>query len=105
MSVNATMGPGSSSARQVRRAPLIPAWAAIGGARGVSLVGTYPCYGANAYIFSLLGKFLYYSMFALSIDLIWGFTGILSLGQAVYFGISAYFVALSLKMNYALEHP
>ena len=54
---------------------------------------------------SLLGKFLCYAIFALSIDLIWGFAGILSLGQAVYFGIGAYFVALSLKINYALEHP
>ena len=51
------------------------------------------------------GKFLCYAIFALSIDLIWGFAGILSLGQAVYFGIGAYFVALSLKINYALEHP
>ena len=49
----------------------------------------------------LLGKFLCFAIFALSIDLIWGFTGILSLGQAVYFGIGAYFVALSLKINYA----
>ena len=54
---------------------------------------------------SLLGKFLCYSIFALSVDLIWGFAGILSLGQAVYFGIGAYFVALSLKINYALIHP
>ena len=54
---------------------------------------------------SLLGKFLCFAIFALSIDLIWGFTGILSLGQAVYFGIGAYFVALSLKINYALTHP
>ena len=52
---------------------------------------------------SLLGKFLCFAIFALSIDLIWGFTGILSLGQAVYFGIGAYFVALSLKINYALD--
>ncbi|TFH42234.1 MAG: hypothetical protein E4H01_13795, partial [Lysobacterales bacterium] len=37
--------------------------------------------------------------------LIWGFAGILSLGQAVYFGIGAYFVALSLKINYATIHP
>ena len=53
----------------------------------------------------LLGKFLCFAIFALSIDLIWGFAGILSLGQAVYFGIGAYFVALSLKINYAIEHP
>ena len=71
----------------------------------VILIGTYPYYGSNAYVLSLLGKFLCFGIFALSIDLIWGFTGILSLGQAVYFGIGAYLVALSLKINYALTHP
>ena len=59
--------------------------------------------GTDSYVLSLLGKFLCFAIFALSIDLIWGFAGILSLGQAVYFGIGAYFVALSLKINYALD--
>jgi urea transport system permease protein len=95
----------SGRARGVRRQPLIPAWALIGGAAVVALIGGYPYYGSNAYVLGLLGKFLCFAVFALSIDLIWGFTGILSLGQAVYFGIGAYFVALSLKINYALTHP
>lgn len=83
----------------------MPIWALIGGAAVVILIGTFPYYASNAYVLSLLGKFLCFAIFALSIDLIWGFTGILSLGQAVYFGIGAYFVALSLKINYALTHP
>ena len=91
--------------RSIRRTPMIPLWAWILGALVVALIGSYPYYGSNQYVLSLLGKFLCYSIFALSIDLIWGFAGILSLGQAVYFGIGAYFVALSLKINYALTHP
>jgi urea transport system permease protein len=94
-----------SRARSVRRAPLLPFWVIIAGAAVVALIGAFPYYNSNIYVLSLLGKFLCYSIFALSIDLIWGFTGILSLGQAVYFGIGAYMVALSLKMNYALGHP
>ena len=82
-----------------RAPPFMPLWALIGGAAVVALIGTYPYYGSNAYVLSLLGKFLCFAIFALSIDLIWGFTGILSLGQAVYFGIGAYFVALSLKIE------
>ena len=77
----------------------------FGGAALAAIIGAYPYYDSNAYVLSLLGKFLCYGIFALSIDLIWGFTGILSLGQAVYFGIGAYTVALSLKLNYALTHP
>ena len=92
-------------ARGRRKARLIPLWALIGGAFIVAAIGAYPSYGSNPYVLSLLGKFLCYAIFALSIDLIWGFAGILSLGQAVYFGIGAYFVALSLKINYALENP
>lgn len=92
-------------ARKLYRAPLLPFWVLLGGAALVAAIGAYPYYGSNAYVLSLLGKFLCYAIFALSIDLIWGFTGILSLGQAVYFGIGAYMVALSLKLNYALTHP
>jgi urea transport system permease protein len=91
--------------RRIRRKPLIPLPVLIIGALIVAAIGSYPYYGTNQYLLSLLGKFLCYSIFALSVDLIWGFAGILSLGQAVYFGIGAYFVALSLKINYALIHP
>lgn len=91
--------------RKYAAAPFLPIWAVIGGAAVIVLIGAYPYYGSSAYVLSLLGKFLCFAIFALSIDLIWGFAGILSLGQAVYFGIGAYVVALSLKLNYALDHP
>jgi urea transport system permease protein len=91
--------------RQYRAPKFLPLWAIVGVVVVVALIGSYPYYGSNAYVLSLLGKFLCFGLFALSIDLIWGFTGILSLGQAVYFGIGAYFVALSLKINYAMDHP
>jgi urea transport system permease protein len=99
------MQPTGGKTRRIRRRPLIPWWALIGGAVVVAAIGAYGETSENNYLLSLLGKFLCYAIFALSIDLIWGFTGILSLGQAVYFGFGAYFVALSLKINYALTHP
>ena len=86
--------------RHVYRAPMFPLWAVIAATGIILAIATYPFYGA-AYVTSLLGKFLCFSIFALSIDLIWGFAGILSLGQGVYFGIGAYFTALSLKINYS----
>jgi urea transport system permease protein len=104
MSTTAASAITAAPARALDRAPLIPLWALVLGIGVVLAIAIYPFYGA-AYVTSLLGKFLCYAIFALSIDLIWGFAGILSLGQAVYFGIGAYFVALSLKINYALEHP
>ena len=41
------------------------------------------------------------ALFALSVDLIWGYTGLLSLGQGLYFGLGGYFVAYSLKLQKA----
>lgn len=90
--------------RQARKSPLFPAWAVVSAVAVIVAIGTYPLYGER-YVLSLLGMFLCFSIFALSIDLIWGYTGILSLGHAVYFGISAYFVALSLKIRYTMENP
>ncbi|WP_281890400.1 urea ABC transporter permease subunit UrtC [Paenibacillus sp. YYML68] len=48
---------------------------------------------------SLLGKFLAYAVLAMGLDLIWGYTGILSLGHGVYFGLGAYCMAMHLKLT------
>ncbi|WP_081823851.1 urea ABC transporter permease subunit UrtC [Paenibacillus sp. UNC451MF] len=47
---------------------------------------------------SLLSKFLSYAILAMGLDLIWGYTGILSLGHGVYFGLGAYCMAMHLKL-------
>ncbi|HEX8235349.1 MAG TPA: urea ABC transporter permease subunit UrtC [Abditibacteriaceae bacterium] len=47
----------------------------------------------------LLGRFLAYAILALGLDLIWGYTGILSLGHGVYFGLGAYCAAMYLKLE------
>src|SRR5215469_664490 len=94
------------SKRVLRRTPLVSLSTVIISALIVAAIGSLPyLLGSDSYILLLTGKFLSFTIFALSIDLIWGFTGILSLGQAVYFGIGAYLVALSLKINYAMDHP
>lgn len=48
---------------------------------------------------NLLGKFLTYAILAMGLDLIWGYTGILSLGHGVYFGLGAYCAAMYLKLE------
>lgn len=50
---------------------------------------------------NLLGKFVAYAILALGLDLIWGYTGILSLGHGVYFGLGAYCMAMYLKLEAA----
>lgn len=48
---------------------------------------------------SLFGKYMCYAIVALGLDMIWGYTGILSLGHGVYFGLGAYCMAMYLKLE------
>lgn len=48
---------------------------------------------------NLLAKFLAFAILALGLDLLWGYTGILSLGQGVFFGLGAYSMAMYLKLE------
>ena len=45
---------------------------------------------------TLIGKYLCYAVLALSVDLIWGYCGILSLGQAVFFSLGGYAMGMYL---------
>jgi len=43
-----------------------------------------------SYIVTLLGKYLTYALLALSVDLVWGYCGILSLGHGAFFALGGY---------------
>jgi urea transport system permease protein len=51
---------------------------------------------------NLLGRFLALGIAALGIDRIWGFTGLLSLGQGIFFALGGYALGMHLQLN-ALE--
>jgi urea transport system permease protein len=44
----------------------------------------------SSYMVGLVGKFMCYALAALALDLVWGYTGILSLGHGVFFALGAY---------------
>ena len=48
------------------------------------------------YLVSLLGKYLCYALLALSVDLIWGYCGILSLGHGAFFALGGYAIGMYL---------
>ncbi len=48
------------------------------------------------YLVALFGKYLCYAILALSIDLIWGYCGILSLGQSAFFALGGYAMGMYL---------
>ncbi|MDX1653961.1 MAG: urea ABC transporter permease subunit UrtC [Candidatus Competibacteraceae bacterium] len=50
----------------------------------------------STYTVTLLGKYLCYALLALSIDLIWGYCGILSLGHGAFFALGGYAMGMYL---------
>ncbi|WP_440996731.1 urea ABC transporter permease subunit UrtC [Arhodomonas sp. SL1] len=50
----------------------------------------------SSYTVTLLGKYLCYALLALSIDLIWGYCGILSLGHGAFFALGGYAMGMYL---------
>ena len=51
------------------------------------------------YSLNLFSKYLALAILALGMDLIWGYTGILSLGQAIFFGLGAYAMGMYLMLE------
>ncbi|MBS0245699.1 MAG: urea ABC transporter permease subunit UrtC [Proteobacteria bacterium] len=50
----------------------------------------------STYLVALLGKYVCYGLLALSIDLIWGYVGILSLGHGAFFALGGYAMGMYL---------
>lgn len=50
----------------------------------------------STYTLTLLGKFLCFALLALSMDLIWGYCGILSLGHGAFFALGGYVMGMYL---------
>jgi urea transport system permease protein len=50
----------------------------------------------STFAVTLLGKFLCFALLALSVDLIWGYCGILSLGQGAFFSLGGYAMGMYL---------
>jgi urea transport system permease protein len=61
----------------------------------LSLPETSPYY-ASTTVVTLLGKYLCFALLALSLDLIWGYAGILSLGHGAFFALGGYAMGMYL---------
>jgi urea transport system permease protein len=48
---------------------------------------------------NLLGRFLSLGIVALGVDLIWGYTGLLSLGQGIFFALGGYALGMHLQLS------
>lgn len=53
----------------------------------------------DAFRLNLVGKYLTYAFAAVSLVLLWGYGGTLSLGQGIFFGLGGYAMAMFLKLE------
>ena len=74
------------------------------------LPATHPLHMSD-FAVSLVGKIMCFAICALAMDLIWGYTGILSLGHGLFFALGAYAMGMYLMRqigtdgNYKSELP
>jgi len=52
---------------------------------------------------NLWGKYLCFAMLAISVDLLWGYTGLLSLGQSLFFALGGYMLGMHLMLMIGAE--
>jgi len=52
----------------------------------------------STFSLSLYGKYLTYAVLALGVNLLWGYTGILSLGQCLFFSLGGYALGMNLML-------
>lgn len=67
---------------------------ALVGAAVVVTISGLTGIGFSPYTLNLIGQIATFALLALSLDLIWGYTGILSLGHGLYFAIGGYLIAM-----------
>src|SRR4051812_46325284 len=56
------------------------------------------CGMVSDFTINLWGKYLCYAVLAISVDLLWGYTGLLSLGQALFFALGGYMLGMHLML-------
>jgi urea transport system permease protein len=59
----------------------------------------------SEYAVQLIAKIMCYAMCALAMDLIWGYTGILSLGHGVFFALGGYAMGMYLMRQIGSDVP
>jgi urea transport system permease protein len=64
----------------------------------VVLLAVFPL-ALDLFRLNLVGKYLSYAFVALGLVMLWGYGGVLSLGQGVFFGIGGYGMAMFLKLE------
>lgn len=64
------------------------------------LLAAVPAVFDNAFTLNQLARYAVFAMLAVSVSLVWGYGGILSLGQGIAFGLAAYGMGMTMQMQF-----
>ncbi len=64
------------------------------------LLALVPLIVDNPFTLNQLARYSIFAMLAVSVSLVWGYGGILSLGQGIAFGLAAYGMGMTMQMQY-----
>ena len=79
--------------------PFLAMLASLAAVAALLVIAMVAPFGPSAYLANVIGQLAAFAILALSLDLIWGYLGILSLGHGLFFSIGGYAVAM-----YLLKH-
>jgi len=85
-----------SSSRSLLRVCLVLGVSAIYVLVANQLFAESSTFHVSSYTVNLMGKYLCYALLALSLDLVWGYCGILSLGHGAFFALGGYAMGMYL---------
>ncbi|WP_042300196.1 urea ABC transporter permease subunit UrtC [Paraburkholderia kururiensis] len=102
-------GPNARSAPSARPGPARGGWRAMAARLDASgyaaivilallIVVVFPL-ALDTFRLNLMGKYLTYAFVAVGLVIAWGYGGVLSLGQGVFFGLGGYAMAMFLKLE------
>lgn len=63
------------------------------------MLACLPLFVTNSFTINLFARFAVLGMLALSVSVVWGYGGILSLGQGIAFGLAAYGMGMTMQMQ------
>jgi len=65
-----------------------------------AVLALIPLLYGDPFLLNQLARYAVFAMLAVSVSLVWGYGGILSLGQGIAFGIAAYGMAMTMQMQF-----
>jgi urea transport system permease protein len=65
-----------------------------------ALLALVPMFFENPFVVNQIARYTVFAMLAVSVSLVWGYGGILSLGQGLAFGIAAYGMGMTMQMQF-----